>query len=427
MMVPAPVPPAAPVSPAPSRRRLGAVSRHIRAPAAPPAAAGAAAVHVPGGATISVTPLVELESSEHALGARITGLNLAALRGSDWELIWQAWLKFALLVFPGQLLSPREELTFYQRLPHRDTAAPVSSRRQPIPEAPDVGLVGNADLDNHHGVSGRNSPTGAGWQWHPDGSYDGTMPPAATQLYCLETPPKGVGSGTLEWPSAGSSAAHEGAATVFADCRYAYRRLDAQQQQLADRITTRYWAGGMLGRGAVQADGRPFPTMETSGLRPSFPPILPQASATVERRAAPAAPAAATTGGPNLSAFQDKEQKLDSTGVVAAAGMECPLVWRHPDTGVPAVMAHTLVMEELLDNRNGRALSWEESQAYVASLLDECTRPPRIYIHNWQQHELVIWDNFSTMHTITPWQAYKAAGAARLMHRLSLVSDWHPQ
>ena len=32
-----------------------------------------------------------------------------------------------------------------------------------------------------------------------------------------------------------------------------------------------------------------------------------------------------------------------------------------------------------------------------------------------------------SLHTITPWAAYEAAGGTRLMHRLSLISTWHPQ
>ena len=50
-------------------------------------------------------------------------------------------------MFPGQSLTPAEEVSFYSRFPHRDATAGTSVRRAPLPEAPDIGLVGNARLD----------------------------------------------------------------------------------------------------------------------------------------------------------------------------------------------------------------------------------------------------------------------------------------
>ena len=75
-------------------------------------------------------------------------------------------------------------------------------------------------------------------------------------------------------------------------------------------------------------------------------------------------------------------------------GAAYPLVWRHPDTDVGAIMAHTLILECLRSSDRGEAgweLSWEESEAEVASLLEAATQPPHILVHNWRPRDLVIW------------------------------------
>lgn len=363
--------------------RLGAVHNSLCCVGAEVAPIPAASVEPV--CNMEITPIIDLPDGGQ-FGARVTGLDVAHVDHGQWELIWAAWLQYGLLVFPDQTLTPREEVAFYHRFPHRDMQAQQSVRRAPIPEAPDIGLVGNSDLQDHFGVTGRIAPTGAGFQWHPDGSYDGTAPPAVTQLYCLEAP--GVGGGVLQW-SSGATAEYEGSATVFADARYAYRRLSAKDRALADRLTVQYWPNGMFNRGATQPDGEPYPQMTDNGLRPKQPPILP------DEPPENATPPTISLDEPNLSAFLDQEQK-QSKGGAAEAGAAYPVVWRHPDTGVPAIMAHTLVMQHLLEQSESASTvwSWEESETYIASLLEPVTQPPCVLIHNWQPKDLVVWVRF---------------------------------
>ena len=146
----------------PARRRLRALKAHLLQPPAP--AAGPRSTAAAAGPR--VTPLVD-HGDGHHLGARVEGLDLAHLSEREWGTVWAAWLRYALLVFPDQHLTPAQEVAFYRRFPHLDTAAPASVRRAPLPEAPDIGLVGNARLEDHFGVSGRIAPTGAGFQGHP--------------------------------------------------------------------------------------------------------------------------------------------------------------------------------------------------------------------------------------------------------------------
>eukprot|EP01045_Picozoa_sp_COSAG04_P044100 COSAG04_NODE_14787_length_555_cov_0.879386_1_plen_97_part_10 len=70
----------------------------------------------------------------------------------------------------------------------------------------------------------------------------GSPPPPATQLFCVETPAVGRGSGALLWPD-GRSLPYEGGATVFADCRLAYRLLEPATAALADSLDVLDWEG----------------------------------------------------------------------------------------------------------------------------------------------------------------------------------------
>ena len=95
---------------------------------------------------------------------------------------------------------------------------------------------------------------------------------------------------------------------MFADGRFAYRRLSDERRARADRTTVQYWAGGMFGRGALQPDGEPYPSMDTRGLRPVQPPILPEQPPEGPLVLVSPGPTVPQEEGPNLTAFQDKEQ-----------------------------------------------------------------------------------------------------------------------
>lgn len=40
----------------------------------------------------------------------------------------------------------------------------------------------------------------------------------------------------------------------------------------------------------------------------------------------------------------------------------------------------------------------EESEALLATLYEQATRPAFVYRHRWQPHDLVFWDNRSVQH-----------------------------
>ena len=72
----------------------------------------------------------------------------------------------------------------------------------------------------------------------------------------------------LRWPS-GAQTDYEGSATVFADGRFAYRRLSDERRARADRTTVQYWAGGMFGASYLYGGWQPDePSADHTPARP---------------------------------------------------------------------------------------------------------------------------------------------------------------
>ena len=72
------------------------------------------------------------------------------------------------------------------------------------------------------------------------------------------------------------------------------------------------------------------------------------------------------------------------------------LVKVHPETG----------RKNLLIGRHAYdiiGMSSEESEKLLQELVDFACQPPRIYHHQWEAGDAVIWDNRRLMHQATPW------------------------
>ena len=61
----------------------------------------------------------------------------------------------------------------------------------------------------------------------------------------------------------------------------------------------------------------------------------------------------------------------------------------------------------------------DESRDLIRELTAHCVKPEFTYLHNWQQHDLVMWDDCSTQHKAT---FDYPAETPRLMHRTTVVS-----
>ena len=149
---------------------------------------------------MTVTSEILIEALPATLGATVRGLRLAGLDDESWRVIDDAFLSYAVLIFPGQHLSEDEQLAFARRFGQLEpglTMAPISNV---TPE----GEVRPADGPVMQMLRGNEG-------WHTDSSY---MPLSAkASMLSAHVVPR------------------SGGATEWADMRAAYDSLDDEMKQ----------------------------------------------------------------------------------------------------------------------------------------------------------------------------------------------------
>ena len=90
---------------------------------------------------------------------------------------------------------------------------------------------------------------------------------------------------------------------------------------------------------------------------------------------------------------------------------EQPLVWTHRSG------RKSLVLGATTDHVVG--MSPEASRALLDDLLDRATAPERVYRHEWQVGDVVIWDNRGVLHRACPYDPT----SPRDMHRTTFAGD----
>jgi len=93
---------------------------------------------------------------------------------------------------------------------------------------------------------------------------------------------------------------------------------------------------------------------------------------------------AVKVSGPSSAAEDQANSKL--------APVEQPLVRTHPVTGKKAVYFHRKKVENIV------GMTPEESQDFLAGLLDQVIRDEFVYTHKWRMGDMLIWDNRSALH-----------------------------
>jgi alpha-ketoglutarate-dependent taurine dioxygenase len=88
-----------------------------------------------------------------------------------------------------------------------------------------------------------------------------------------------------------------------------------------------------------------------------------------------------------------------------------PLVWRHRSGRRSLVLGATASHIEGMSTEDGRAL--------LDDLLERSTPADRVYRHEWELGDMVIWDNRGVMHRACPYDA----SSPRDMHRTTLSGD----
>jgi taurine dioxygenase len=136
-----------------------------------------------------------------AVGAEISGIDLAGLTDAEFAQIEQAWNRYSALLFRDQKLTDDDLLAFSRRFGALDPP-PVQEHGRQSPEGyPDVYVVSNV-LDDKGAPIGA---LGAGEAvWHTDMSYL-QEPPDASMLYSLEVPPSGGDTWVLGMQAAWST------------------------------------------------------------------------------------------------------------------------------------------------------------------------------------------------------------------------------
>jgi alpha-ketoglutarate-dependent taurine dioxygenase len=88
---------------------------------------------------------------------------------------------------------------------------------------------------------------------------------------------------------------------------------------------------------------------------------------------------------------------------------EQPLVWTRKSGRKSLIIGYTA------DEVVGRSRA--EGRALLARLLEWTAQPAFTYRHQWQEGDLVIWDNTAALHRVIPY----AADSGRTMHRTSVA------
>lgn len=88
------------------------------------------------------------------------------------------------------------------------------------------------------------------------------------------------------------------------------------------------------------------------------------------------------------------------------------LVRTHPTTGRKSLY---------LSSHAGAIVGWPvpEARAFLRDLNEHATQRKYVYSHVWKQHDLVIWDNRTTMHRARPFPD----GEVRDMHRTTVAAE----
>lgn len=123
-----------------------------------------------------------------ALGAEVTGVDLAAVTRGMFDAILEAWGRYLVLVFPGQRLTDEQLAAFSRNFGPLDMAPPVEATRanEPGRTMPEVTVISNVVVNGKAiGALGAGEA-----EWHTDMSYQ-DEPPSASLLYALEIPPAG--------------------------------------------------------------------------------------------------------------------------------------------------------------------------------------------------------------------------------------------
>ena len=198
-----------------------------------------------------------------------------------------------------------------------------------------------------------------------------------------------------------------------------------------------------------------YPSMAPSWVTPLYPPPPPEEFPTGAVAGAPTHRSITEFTSFEELAFGSGERRDERSRTATASGVGAQHGAQHGGDGF---FRHALVqhdtcarefcvvhcvcldhLEELLTDdetmSDGRRvehrvpLSWADSQAFLEALLAPAARPPHLLVLAWQPGDVVLFDNLSTMHSVTPTHAYggvKGYAAVECERRLMTRTAMQP-
>lgn len=95
-----------------------------------------------------------------------------------------------------------------------------------------------------------------------------------------------------------------------------------------------------------------------------------------------------------------------------------PIVVKHPETGRAVLEIVEQFLDRIIEPEKA-GMTEAEAHALLAELVDHTRDPAFHYIHEWQEGDMVLWDNWRAMHCTTG----TPPGVERLIHRTTIEGD----
>ena len=118
-----------------------------------------------------------------------------------------------------------------------------------------------------------------------------------------------------------------------------------------------------------------------------------------------------------LTRSQALSARMDKGEYAQLPPVQHPLVRVHPVTGRRSLYLspHTMAGVVGMDDLQGRKL--------LDELIAHATQDKFVYRHQWQAHDIIMWDNRCTMHAVMP---YDSVNHRRVLHRVTIAGDRAP-
>jgi len=117
-------------------------------------------------------------------------------------------------------------------------------------------------------------------------------------------------------------------------------------------------------------------------------------------------------GRPNVER-DDTDKQIEAAFYPNFPPIAHPLVWVHPVSGKKALNVSTLHLREVI------GLPAAEGDALLAELVAHTLQPRFSYVHRWAPNDMVLWDNWRTMHSATG----HPPELKRLVHRTTIKGE----